>query len=121
MAKKKIFWVVLVIALVFGFASCGDDDDGDSGNSGGGGGIPAALVGTWSGGGSTALVINSDGSGSYAEQPGNWTVSGSTLTLTIGVTTGSVTWQVNGNQLTLTSGEGSLGPTLATLSPYTKQ
>ena len=98
MKKQRIISLLLVCLLAFGLAfallSCTINLPGDnnSGNTGGGGGSASNVAGTWVGysqGYDYRLVFSSNGSftqyadGEYAGS-GSWTVSGSTIRLSIG-------------------------------------
>jgi hypothetical protein len=78
--------------------------------------IPADLAGSWgysSDPDSRVFTINSDGSGTYGNNACTWSVSGSTLTLTMtlqGQTmTGSAAYSISSGRLTFSNQSGLLG------------
>jgi len=109
MKSKKIFWVVLALALVLGIAACGDDN-GNGGNTGntGSGTTNTSLNGTWvrSESGQTDKVVFTNGSyttyyNNKLQEKGTYTTSGSNLTITC--------THISGERVTQQGGTGNAG------------
>ncbi|MDR0554269.1 MAG: hypothetical protein LBG76_05665, partial [Treponema sp.] len=108
--------VVAVAAAIFAFILAGCDNPSNSSPGSQSGAIPSDLAGSWgysSDPDSRVFTINSDGSGTYGNNACTWSVSGSTLTLTMtlqGQTmTGSAAYSISSGRLTFSNQSGLLG------------